>query len=332
MSDLIEWFEKSLTLEQRQELVEYIRVPQAPREADKAEVSIVHVGAVELLSRFPKSPVYEDVFNLHTVFNKLAFGSAILLKGPKGTGKSLSGISWFINGKVPFMQLNCSEGTNKGDLQGCFFLRGRETPFSLGRVANIIQVANEYGVAGLLLEEFNALPPPIQKMMNPALDFRRSIEVDVLGKSYALQPGKKLAIIATMNPSTYGGTYDINEDAKSRFIELEIGYPPEGAEMKILRAVCGTVVSDDVLKKAIAFARDTRQQGTSYSLSTRDLVEFVRTVEAFGIEGGLQIILHKFEGEDRKVAYKRMTSTWPSTVTSTLRKFWGSAEPPDVDK
>lgn len=330
MSELIKWFESSLTESQQNEIRDHVLKGSAP--SSKSEVNIVHVGADELLARFPHKPVYEDVYNLHTVYGKLAYGAAILLKGPKGTGKSLSAISWFIENDIPFMQLNCSEGTNKGDLQGCFFLRGRETPFSLGRAANVIQVANEHGVAGLLLEEFNALPPPIQKMTNPLLDFRRSIEIDVLGKSYALRPGKKLAIIATMNPSCYGGTYDVNEDAKSRFIEVEIGYPPEQAETQILRSVCGTVVSDDVLKKAINFARDTRQQGTGYALSTRDLVEFIHTVEAFGVEGGLQIVLHKFEGEDRKVAFKRMTSTWPSTVTSKLRKFWGSSDLPDVDK
>lgn len=334
MSDLTEWFEKSLTEEQRNEIRKHVLQGSNGKSVatDEREVSIVYVDAAELLGRYPKAPVYEDIYNLHTVYDKLAFESALLIKGPKGTGKSLSAISWFIKNEIPFMQLNCSEGTTKGDLQGCFFLRGRETPFSLGKVANVIEVANEYGTCGLLIEEFNALPPPIQKMTNSVLDFRRSIEVDVLGKSYALKPDRHLAILATMNPSTYGGTYDINEDAKSRLVEIEIGYPTDGAEMKILRSVCGKVVDDVTLKDIVAFARDTRQQGTSYALSTRDLVELVRTVTAFGLEAGLQIVLHKFEGDDRVVAFKRMQSTWPSSVTSQLRRFWGSPEAPDVNK
>lgn len=340
MSDqsLIAWFEQTLSQEQRQSIADHVLSGQGYPGPGKIEiparkaVTVVHVGAEELLARYPQAPVYEDIFHLHLVLDKLSFTSALLFKGPKGTGKSLSAISWFIKNRVPFLQLNCSEGTNKADLQGCFFLQGRETPFSLGRVANAIQVANEYGMAGLLLEEYNALPPPIQKMTNSVLDFRRSIEVDVLGKSYALQPGKKLAILATMNPSTYGGTYDLNEDAKSRFVEIEIGYPPEGEEIKILRTVCGKVVPDATFKDIVAFARDTRQQGTSYALSTRDLVELVRTIEAFGLEAGLQIVLHKFEGEDRVVAFKRMQATWPTSVTVQLRKFWGSPEAPDVNK
>lgn len=332
MSELIDWFTGHLTTPQREEIRAYLLGNGRAAAPAEKEVTVVYAGAEELLSRYPTAPIYEDVFNLHTVYDKLAFTSAILIKSPKGTGKSLSVLAWLIKNKIPFLTSNCSEGTNKGDMQGCFFLKGRETPFSLGKVANAIQVANEYGMAGLILEEFNALPPPIQKMTNSVLDFRRSIEVDVLSKSYSLQPGKKLAIFATMNPSTYGGTYDLNEDAKSRFVEIEIGYPPESEEKKILRTVCGKVVSDATLQDLVTFARDTRQQGTSYALSTRDLVELVRTIDAFGLEAGLQIVLHKFEGDDRITAFKRMQSTWPSTVTQQLRKFWGSPEAPDVTK
>jgi MoxR-like ATPase len=319
------WWDQ-LIPERREELITFM-AEQNP----KREISLVCADPAELLARYETVPHYEDVFNLYPIFDKLMFETNILLKGPKGTGKSLAAVTWLAKHKVPIVRLACSEGTNKTDIQGSFFLKGKETPFSLGRASAAIEVANRHGMAALILEEISGLPPPTQKMLNSALDFLKAVEIDVLQRAIYLKPGCKLAVVGTMNPSTYGGTYDLNEDLKSRFpAEIELGYPPQEAELKIVQAVCGVPPKDPILNDVVKFAKETRQKGTNYALSTRDVVELVRLVKLVGLAPALQICLCKFEGDDRKTAFLRLKSIWRDpAVIGSLRKFWGSTESPE---
>jgi len=130
-----------------------------------------------------------------------------------------------------------------------------------------------------------------------------------------------------MNPSAYGGTYDLNEDFKSRCQIVDVGYPPVSFEKQIIRAnLAGQPVDDSIMDKVVNFAHETRQQATGYALSPRDTVALMVLINALGIEDALQVCLGKFEGDDKKVAFGRIRSHFGDGVASKLRKSWRGGE------
>lgn len=280
------------------------------------------------------APVYVDVHHLFTIYEKLAFSSNLLVKGPKGDGKTLSFASFAHMHKLPMVTVECSENTRDTTLTGNFFLRGRDTGFVLGKIPTAIDVANEVGYCILAFEEFNALTPQVQKSTNALLDFRQFVTIPQIGRTYRLKNGAQVWVVATMNPSVYGGTYDLNEDLKSRLEEVEVGYPSPAHEKQLIRAVTNTQVPDEVLDKVITFATETRQPGINYALSPRDTVRLIKTIEKFGgasqnplerqqaLQIALQLVICKFEGDDRNTAKKRAESAFKGV---TLQSRWSGA-------
>ncbi len=316
--------------------------PQSNEPRSDSNVVITRTPTDDLMVDSP--PAYLDVFRLHDVFGKLAFRSNILLKGPKGDGKTLSVITYAHATKTPLIIQECSEDTKKLDLMGTQTLLGDQTIFTLGCIPAAIDTANEYGRAILLLEELSALTPQVQKQLNAVTDFRRQCSMPFLGKTYKLQPDKYLWVVGTMNPSVYGGTYDLNEDLKSRFEEIDLTYPEAGQEKQILQLACKHImgakmptpyrvldggaskelwhIDDTILNLLIKLAGETRQQATGYALSTRDLTRLVETVALLGMEQALQLVLCKFEGdEDKGTLKKRISSIFSPTP---LTNYWGA--------
>ena len=284
---------------------------------DTNDVLVTRTPADELLVVDP--PTYVDIFKLHDLYEKTAFGSNLLLKGPKGDGKSLSVFSYAAKKGIPLVVQECSEGTKETHLMGSQTLLGDRTVFVLGSIPASIDIANECGECILLFEEVNALTPQVQKMLNAIGDFRKSCSMPAIKRTYRLQAGKKLWVVGTMNPSVYGGTYDLNEDLKSRFDELEVTYPEAGLEKQVLVANCGNAVSDDILNKVIRLGSETRTGQFAYKLSTRDLVRLVETIAKTGLPTAVQLIACKFEGEDRENIVKRIGSIFGSIGT---KQYW----------
>jgi len=264
-------------------------------------------------------PPYLDIFRLHDLYEKISFGSNLLIKGPKGDGKSLSVFDYAAKKGIPMVVQECSEGTKESHLMGSQTLLGDRTVFVLGSIPTSIDVANECGECILLFEELNALTPQVQKMLNAAGDFRKSCSMPAIKRTYRLEPGKKLWLVGTMNPSVYGGTYDLNEDLKSRFDELELTYPDSGLEKKVLLANCGQAVPDDILNKVLQLGKETRTGQFAYKLSTRDLVRLVDNIQKTSLQIALQLIACKFEGEDRENIIKRIGSGFGSVGT---KPYW----------
>lgn len=271
---------------------------------------------------FDKCPPFVDIHRLIDVYNKLVFRNNLLVKGPKGDGKTLSFIHFCHGTKTPLVTIECSQDTKRRDLVGTFLNLGQ---FQLGPIPMAIDIANTYGSCVLAFEEVNALTPQIQKVLNATLDFRKFITIPQIGKTYRLNEGARLWCVATMNPSVYGGTYDLNEDLRSRWVELEVGYPQHGQEKKILEAHYPNPSPEmkDNLDKFIRLASDTRQQGTGYALSTRDLVDLVGLLDIMPLQDALQLAVCKFEGDDRDTVIKRVSSSFAGVKP---KQFWGATK------
>ena len=260
---------------------------------------------------------YADVWKLHELFTGLSFKSNLVLVGPKGIGKTLSFQSYAAQRKCPIVTFDCSEDVRRSNLLGMYVLRGDTTPFVLGPMTTAIEVANDVGECILVLEEVNGLSPQMQKVINPLADFRKRIEVPECGRVFDLKPGAKLWVVGTMNTSAYGGVYALNEDLKSRFRMLTLGYPSPEEEQKIIGAHFQKL-DPVLLKKVMLLAQETRQKSLEYALSPRDVIQVLEDSEAVGTERALRIVLGKFEGDDQSTVKKRIESIFGYSLTDKV--------------
>lgn len=283
------------------------------------EGGVLEINGIEVRFMLPTQPPpglkYVDVFCLLPLIERLSFSinktwdpPNILLTGHKGTGKSLLFAFLAQQLRIPYLALDCSEETRERHIRGGFVARQGSTPFILGTVANAIHIANMTGACILVLEEINALSPQRQKELNSLTDFRRKVEVPELSHRFELAPHAKLLVAGTMNPSVYGGTYELNDDLKSRFVELEVPYPPPGAERRILtEMVPEAELYPQVIDMLIKIAKESRQEATGYALSPRDLVQILKLVPRIGFEEALFLTAQKFSATDRKLVIDRIT-------------------------
>ena len=144
-------------------------------------------------------------------------GKNLLLEGHSGIGKTQKVHEECAKRKIKLVTLMCNEGTKLSDLKGHRELEGDLTPYMLGVLPTAIEIANQDGVCVLYIDELGLLTAQIQGLLNETLDFRRAVTIESLGKTYQLNPEAKLIVIATTNPSTYGGRNPINADLNSRF-------------------------------------------------------------------------------------------------------------------
>ena len=311
--------------EQRSQLISALkRQGSLPNGHNKPTAS----SSVEVLSTplddfmYPTCPPFVDTHNLLAVYNKLCFRNNLLVKGPKGDGKTLSFIHYAHETKTPLVTVECAQDTKKRDLIGTFLNLNQ---FQLGPIPQAIDIANTYGRCIIVFEEVNALTPQTQKVLNALLDFRKFVTIPQVGRTFRLREGAALWCTATMNPSVYGGTYDLNEDLRSRWIELEVGYPQHGQEKEILKTHFPNMTPEmqDAMDKCIRLASDTRQQGVGYALSTRDLVDLLGLIEVMSVQDALQLTACKFEGDDRETVIKRISSSFAGVKP---RKHWGAAK------
>ena len=203
-------------------------------------------------------------------------GKPVLLIGEKGVGKSLGLASWACSRKLPFISFECAETVKSGDLLGKMIPVGHnEVIFKLGAIPLAIEIANKTGKACLNFEEISVLSQFTQKILNSILDWRKGVFVPDLNKTFRLNEGVKLLITASMNPSHYGGTNQLNEDLKSRFTKIIREYPTLEQEKKILDL---KDIKEDLVNGMLSLAKDTRSSRISgeidYALSPRDMSLF----------------------------------------------------------
>lgn len=228
---------------------------------------------------------YVEVSDEFTLFDAhFEANEPLLLEGPKGCGKSLAVAKWATmegdgRSRKPLITFDCSEGTKEGHLIGRLVIRGKETPFHLGLLPTIIEVVNAAkDGAVIIFEEVNALTAQMQKLLNPLLDWRRGVFVETVGKHYEVEQGKHLMIIGTMNPSSYGGVNELNDDLLSRFTVRKWDYPTMSDEKRILaKSIKDFKVPPEVVKQFLKLAQETRaaekraNEAISHSISTREL-------------------------------------------------------------
>ena len=77
--------------------------------------------------------------------------------------------------------------------------------------------------------------------------------------------GKSLMIYATMNPSTYGGTHELNKDFEDRFTPFKVPYPSSEQEFEILEH---EGVPENIVRSLIQLGMELRASMASGDLDS----------------------------------------------------------------
>lgn len=260
-------------------------------------------------------PEHDDLYvdnGIVGTLEEMAWGDPLILKGPKGTGKTLAIEEFCAEIGAPRVRQNCNSETDTRDLIGTFGMQGEHVYFTLGSLTTAIEVANETGACVLIIEEINKIRPEMHSALFSVADFRRAVEVPFLGKTFRVNKGCQFWIVGTMNPG-YGGTYTLNEALQSRFNFAEVLYMSEEDEARLLEGRFRTPAAlkeRKMIGHLLTLAQESRTGEWDYALSTRDLVYLVRLYERIGLERTLRILEAKFEPEHRDSIRARVQSTF----------------------
>ena len=215
--------------------------------------------------------VHEELDDILTLAKEMEKPN-ILIEADKGVGKTILAYEAANRLDCHIVSYSCSSGTREGDLRGRIMnLNGLFQP---GILVQAVEIANNNGMCILHLDELNALEPELQKLLNPLLDDRRSINAN--GRMFKLNGSAKLIVIATMNPSTYAGTSPLNEDLRSRFVGQVWEYPKPSHLKEVIDWT--DIPKAKVQKPILQLAQDSsnyRAKGdVEYVLTIRDLKQF----------------------------------------------------------
>ena len=214
--------------------------------------------------------------------------------------------------------------------------------FQPGILVQAVEIANKKGVCILHLDEINALEPELQKLLNPLLDDRRCITAN--GKLFKLNDNARLIVIATMNPSTYGGTSPLNEDLRSRFCGQVWEYPKLSHLSKVVN--WKGIPKDEVKRPILQLAQDSfsyRVKGdVEYVLTTRDLNQFTELFRIWSKQAlsATKVLQKALEGAifvkysdrtERELMEKSARDTFPAQSKFSSSSSSSSPSFPGVD-
>jgi len=152
----------------------------------------------------------------------------VLLEGVPGTAKTLLAQAFAACLDLPFKRIQFTPDLMPGDVVGTNVFDFQSRSFVLTRGPVFTSV--------LLADEVNRTPPKTQSALLQAMQ-ERAVTID--GATHAL--GDAFMVIATQNPIEQEGTYPLPEAQLDRFLlQIDVGYPDQGAERRMLFATTGT--------------------------------------------------------------------------------------------
>ncbi len=172
-----------------------------------------------VLNDFNKD-ILGDIAKLSKI--QMADGSGILiLEGEAGTGKNImiDMFAHFTNRET--FTFSCNFQSEKEDITYAFKFDPNRGTYQVD--SRLIQMLQTPGSV-IILDEINTLPPGVSKMLNPLLDYRRTL---FLPDGREIKAHPSVLIVGAMNPQNYLGVKPLSQEVKSRSRILSIVYPPE---------------------------------------------------------------------------------------------------------
>lgn len=179
---------------------------------------------VSYISEKPRTPYIDKEHVLPRIISYVLGGTAVRLNGDASTGKNvlLDTLSWVF--QTPLFQKPVSAQIDKFDLLGSKTVNSsvdengnqlNEVAFEEDLVLKAMRCGGFYN-----LDEVNLGPSEVLELLNSVLDYRKAIDVSNYKRVVAAEG---FNAFATMNPSNYVGTRELNEAFASRFMTIVFG-------------------------------------------------------------------------------------------------------------
>ncbi len=176
-----------------------------------------------LITEVRKVVVGQDAV-IDQVLIALASGGHALLEGVPGTAKTLVANAISKSLGLSFRRAQFTPDMLPSDLTGTMALVG-------GQVGELTFRAGPVFTNILLADEINRTPPKTQAALLEAMG-EGTVSVDGTTR----QLPNPFMVLATQNPIEYEGTYPLPEAQLDRFLlKIDVGYPPEEAEIAMLK-------------------------------------------------------------------------------------------------
>lgn len=196
----------------------------------------------------------------------------VLLKGPTGCGKTrfVEYMTYFLGKEMgisfPLITVACHEDLTGSDLVGRYLLKGEETIWVDGPLAQAVKNG-----AICYLDEIVEARKDTTVLIHPLADHRRILPVEKKGQM--IEAHDNFLLVISYNPGYQSVLKNLKHSTRQRFVAIEFRYPPREMETKIIAHESG--VSFDMandLAKLGEKVRNLRDQGLEEGVSTRLLI------------------------------------------------------------
>lgn len=196
----------------------------------------------------------------------------VLLKGPTGSGKTrfVEYMTYFLGKEMgisfPLITVACHEDLTGSDLVGRYLLKGEETIWVDGPLAQAVKNG-----AICYLDEIVEARKDTTVLIHPLADHRRILPVEKKGQM--IEAHENFLLVISYNPGYQSILKNLKHSTRQRFVAIEFRYPPREMEAKIIAHESG--VSFDMandLAKLGEKVRNLRDQGLEEGVSTRLLI------------------------------------------------------------
>ncbi|MBS3137583.1 AAA family ATPase [Candidatus Woesearchaeota archaeon] len=207
--------------------------------------------------RISKAPYYEPVGNEVLLF-QMAYENKrpVSLRGPTGCGKTtLTEFMAYTLGlditAFPYIEVPCHEDITETHLLGRYDLDGKWLPGPL-------YIGAKYG-GMVVLDEFIESRPDVRVLTHSVTDDRRVLSVSKTGE--VIQLPDNFMLVTCYNPGYQIKSKVLKPSTAQRYITIDMGYPSQEIEVKILMKKTG--IEKEIAVKFVRFANDVRNMRDS---------------------------------------------------------------------
>jgi cobaltochelatase CobS len=262
-----------------------------------------------------------DCFNDLREFEASGYkDGALFITGPKGIGKSTTVEQYYSRMNKPVFRVSGHERLEVSDLIGNMYLKDGKTEFSYGPLTLAALTGGIF-----LFDEADACPPEVLVGLHGILEMGHQFVIPE-NNSEIIPMKQGFRVIVTGNTAgggdmngEFAGTVIQNSATMDRFNFLQWNYPPEAAELAILKMALGNNMPDVFLKRMIEAANLTRTSGSVESISIRALIRWVRKIQIYGAAKPLKYTF------DRAFAF-RLSEVRRSEVYAVMKGAFGEVE------
>jgi nitric oxide reductase NorQ protein len=156
-----------------------------------------------------------------------ADGTAVMLKGPTGCGKTRFVEFMAYRLARPLVTVACHDDLSATDLTGRWLVRGGDTVWQDGALA----VAARHG-AICYLDEVVESRQDVVVVLHPLSDHRRLLPIEKHGEIVDAAPGFQLVV--SYNPGYQHALKELKPSTRQRFITVDFDFPPPDVECEIV--------------------------------------------------------------------------------------------------